>query len=131
MGYLNTVPGSTYGKLGTILAGLVTDAGNFPQQVLSSYPGIPTDASLVAPLFDPVINNMPPSISVAPPPDSVQLLPVSLALSPPVPVELTPQYSPLLGIWMNPSLYGASVSTGFQGLYIGSPKWSILYEDGQ
>jgi len=133
LAFLNTTPGGVYGKLGKILAGFVVDAGDFPSQVLTQYPQFPTDPALVDALWDPDVHPMPPSVAAVPPTiaQMATLLPVSVTVTVPVPIDMTPQYTPLLGIWLNPSLYGASSASGFVGLDVENLNYSLMYDDGQ
>jgi hypothetical protein len=133
LGYFNTINGAVFGKFGKIYGGLVLDAGDFPTQTFTTLPNLPTDPALTAPMWDSAVNEMPPPFGGTLPPSQATIagfLPVSVSISPPVPLDMTPQYSPLVGIWFNPSLLGSSVVGGFQGLDLENISYSVNYDDG-
>lgn len=102
-----------YGKLGIIRAGMAAVTGGAQQTGTAIVPydtqplQIPPDESLIAPLWDPAVDALPPSSSgltgglLTPP----ALMPVTVEITPPIPQEIAGGAGGLLvGIWMSPSL---------------------------
>jgi len=140
--YDPTVAAIPYGKFGAILCGLNMDetipVQNDDQYLVSAYQ-IPADTTLVATMWEPGSGDMPPMvISQAGPsvpaatPSSA--LAVETSIMPTNPIDLLPGVNPVVGIWMLPSLLGATASGGASpngmGLDLGMARFTINYDDG-
>jgi hypothetical protein len=128
------------GKFGKIYAGIILTAGAYSQTQSGLSPGVspvqslPTDSTLVTTLWDPTVDDMPPSTTVFEDfiSNSLQL---ETVIIPSFPVDIVPGSPPLLGIWMEPSVYavnnpGSSEPTYQIGLIISSAQYAISYDDG-
>lgn len=119
-----------YGRLGKILTGLALEStgftqGSSPSQCwVNPMAELPTDSTVLATLFDPATDPMPPTVFAnnavsqpAAPLSVVNILPQS--------IKLTDYALAGMGIWILPELIPCS-----SGLGIFNAKWSLIYDDG-
>lgn len=130
------------GRLGRILAGVfigqsvqettIAAVGDSPYS--QSLLPLPKDVTLVSEMWGPETDPMPPSFSNVSVAASNQALPISTTISPPVPRQLLPGEQVGIGVWMEPSLYCASLNSGasvtYFGLQLQQQRYSITYDDG-
>lgn len=150
-----------FGKFGSIIAGLVVD-GNLQLPQVSTTQGnifttfiqplqpYPLDTSLLTPLWDPTIDDMPPialrgntQVSIATPNPLVSIdgTPLTLAIRAnllfPIPLQVIPGRRIQAGIWMNPSVLGVTPISSADtfgiadtGLTLLNLNYSATYDDG-
>jgi hypothetical protein len=145
-------PTSTYqsfGKLGKIVAGLILDeplqqsSGVFfsaTAPFTEAMVPLPSDGTLVDTLFDPDVDAMPPQMVQGQIGENVftvngiVMLPVSVTIQPPNPIDIIAATPPTLGIWMTPSLLGVNNLTQstaqFIGLTLMNGSFTVDYDDG-
>jgi hypothetical protein len=125
-----------YGKLGKIIAGVTLDGpaqsgwGGGYQDFRQPMQLLPADATLLASLWDPALDPLPPGGNGQ---DVFPYLSLSAIVSPPVPLDIRDQESMGIGIWMTPSLLGPqtlTLSNLATGLYMYGAKYVINYDDG-
>jgi hypothetical protein len=118
-----------YGRLGQILVGLAVETPTWTQGAAPSQCWVnpmlelPVDSTVLTPLFDPSVNDMPPVVfsnNVI----SQPAAPLSVVNILPQPIDLTDYASAGMGIWIKPGLIPCS-----QGLAIFNAKWSLIYDD--
>lgn len=141
-GYLwltNPSAGNIFGKLGRLIAGLVVDqdaptTGTHITNPFGIYKpwtnpmlALPSDTTLTDVMWDGNIDPLPPQGPNPPSPSS--MLPVTATINPPVPIKLNPQQPPYAGIWMTPSLLGAT-DGAVPSLALYGSSWAINYDDG-
>lgn len=127
------------GKFGRIRAGLIIDDNsNFttsPSGVVSNLTQLPANDVLLGDLWNSANDDMPPEF-----PFAVGLgnslnvnnaLAVSFDLIPSIPLTLTPEQQPAIGVWMLPSTYTwAGGGPGFIALALQNLQYVINYDDG-
>lgn len=136
---------ATYGKLGKLVAGLpsldIPVTALPPVAVLANQIPLlqqPNDSSLLSTLWDPAVNEMPPTI---PNPTDAnnrfqigQLLAVNTQISPPQPLDMLPGVTPALAVWLQPSLFGwrqsQLTSANAFGLALFYTTYTVNYDDG-
>jgi len=142
----NTNVGLTsYGKLGAILCGLsldeviATQSGN---QYQSYVLPVPMDTTLVTTLWDPQQHPFPPTVlsqagGGVPAQSPQNSLALAASIMPTAPMKLLPGVSPVVGIWMLPSLLGLLTLSGSGGVpngigldIGGAARFTINYDDG-
>jgi hypothetical protein len=128
----NYVP---FGKFGKIKTSLVMDTDftgptgsvNNPQ-VVPALP-LPQDSSLVADLWDPALNELPPAQNSAVQGTVGEPLSVSVLLPTPRPIQQGSRFG--IGLWMLPSLLTSIPNNAnFPCLMFWGAGYSIIYEDG-
>lgn len=123
---------SSFGKLGKLVAGLVPSGadtpGNFSGLSAPLLP-LPDDSSLIATLWDPAADPMPPvqPLNANPPAQ----LNVQTQISPPVPRPLVSGDNMGIGLWLLRSIIGGNNSSaGVTGLAVVGAKYTVIYDDG-
>lgn len=136
-----TVPVKAYGRLGRILAGVnnqgsqTTNSSNVLQITSPPMLAVPSEASFVAPLFDPAVNNLPPNVPFGVKAASLANPQIwsTAAGDLPQPLQVTPGGNLLAGIWLEPSLLSPDPNFGNQpsvSLACQNAKYVVLYDDG-
>lgn len=129
-----------FGKFGRIIAGLITnrDAQTTVSSLGPSIPQVPLlapplDQTLLATLWDPEVNPMPPIQDDGTVAITVQnSLLIGGTITPPNPLEIIAGEPLFLGIWMLPSLLGwqsGSASANME-LEVFNLQYSISYDNG-
>jgi hypothetical protein len=128
------------GKLGRIIAGLITDPAQAPTPLpfVSVAQPLPLDSTLTSSLFDPKNDDAPPTFDGALFPGSLganvtpdKLLAIQADISPPLPIGIVPGEPMSVGIWMMPSVL-SSVVTGPSEVdfILAWASYTINYDDG-
>lgn len=124
MGFHSSAPEPCGGKLEKVVAAL--QFGQYPLSNNLNPSPLPKDSSLIATLWDPAIDSLPPDDSTSP----VTLLPVSVVnnLSQP---QLIIEQVITVGIWFTPSLLTMKLG-GFaiRALTLYDATFQITYDDG-
>ena len=131
-----------FGKFGRVIGGVLTGSGDPSLGGSGGVAGapwvnpilpLPGDASLVADLWNPANDPLPPVANgsfVGPLPASQTVLPINCVINPPVPVQLD-EASMAIGMWATPSLIGNNTAGTFNWhLYIFNAIWTVVYNDG-
>lgn len=122
---------SAYGRFGKVLAGITTDSTQTADANLAGINALPADLSLVAELWNPDSDPLPP-VQVG---NSTNNLQLSATTTLPQPVRIPRGGTGILvGMWAWPSIL-ASVSSGgltpVLPLAITNATWELSYDDGQ
>lgn len=132
-------PGRIYGKIGKLLAALVTDPtvtqatagpGSGGQPWANPMLPLPQDMTLSVDLWNPVSDPLPPADIITGSATQANALNVTATIAPPVPIDLVSGIDIGVGIWMLPALYGWSTASSVgMGLVVYNARWQVNYDD--
>jgi hypothetical protein len=124
-----------YGKFGKIVIGMpmTPDSSSSPTgfgylpYTTPALP-LPSDLSLISTLWDPEVDSLPPSFANSSL-DPTNLLPVYASIDLSIPLLVTTGISPVVGIWMLPSLLSSGGSQPSIQLSMYYATYSVVYDD--
>lgn len=123
-----------YGKLGRVVMGLVLDTpppGTWGNPLVMA--PFPNDQTLMADMWNPVIDAMPPVTPNAVTNLQPTTFNITGQISVPISLDVRQEQEITLGIWITPSLLAPLVALPLNtvmGLLLGNTSYSLNYDDG-